>query len=539
MVGDPASTTPPESPTPSRPDLPFRHLAVSLALILLVGFGVRVYLLAAMPIVARDGVTFIRYARQLRITPIREIRRQRQHPGFPIALAVVHEACERAGLLPDDDVRRWIIAGQIVAVSAAGVAILGAYALAAALFDRRVGIVAAACMALLPDFARYSVDVLSDSLHLALFILAMAAAVTAVQRRSLARFALAGALSAAAFWVRPEGAEVALVASLASLVWPARPWKRRLAGAAACALAFAVLVAPYVFLTGHITGKKPLEQFVNPAAPDPAPCTMLASVPAHDVLADVPWVLRGLGRIVENWGRSLRVMYALPAILWLALRRRRMPPRPGWPLLVAAFVLHSILCLRLLRAFDYWDLFSVRHVLVLAAMTLPFTAAGLWQISEFLSHAARWSIPRAAFAVALVVVAPTTPWLLRTPNRDDAYLRDAGQWVREHYPLPQIILTDRWRVPYYADGVFFERWQDGQCVRWPGTADAQELAGWVLRWKPDLVALDEPRLLRQNPAFFLDLERLAIEPGLLRYVHTATQRSNHVRRAVRIYEVPR
>ncbi len=553
--------------------IPLRNALGWVAAAMAIAIGLRAYLLRVMPVISRDGVTFIGYAQNLRTDPLTEIRRQRQAPLYPAMIALAHGLLDRVGVAHGDDVRRWVLAGQTVAVAASLALIPAMYLLAGVLFHRRVGVAAAACTAVLPEFCRYGVDVLSDSLHLALYVSGLAAGLAALTARPglaapragyatiLSRFALAGLLSALAFLVRPEGGEVALVVCAALCLWRPWPWKARLTGIATCSLSFLVIAGPYMLATGHLIHKKPPARFLAaetlspvqladgvapPVSMTPAAAAFtfsLSHFPASPASASAMplWTIpRALGKTLLNWVRSLRVMFLLPAIAWLALRGRRPEPTDARRVAMAAWCLHAGVCVLLIRAFDYWDLFSVRHVLVLTALTLPWTAAGLVALVDLLTHVrpSPRATRHAAVAIGAVLVAPTLPWLLRAPNTDDAYMRRAGEWIAAHYPRPQRILTDQWHVPFYARGTLCERREGTATIRWPGTADPAVLVDWVRRERPDLVVLDEFRLRRRNPAFFDELPRAAARQDMFRLVYRTEGKIDPRRpRRALVYEV--
>jgi len=559
------------------------------------GLAVRLYLAAAMPIISRDGATFISYARGWQSHPLTEMRRQRQHPLYPASIAAVESLLRRTGIRTADESLRWILAGQLAAVIPSLALIIVVGSLASTLFNRQVGAVAAACAALLPEPARYGVDVLSDSLHLLLYTAGLTVGATGLLRRSASRLALGGLLSGLAFLTRPEGGEVVLVLGAGTILLSTAPWRHRFVLVAACGIGFLLTAGPYMIATGRIVQKKsirrffsyerevarrwlpiaaaqraPVRHFHNATGPrrlSPEPTQGTWGGPRFAAAGVAPTgnpglagrtadLARATGKVLLAWVRSLRVMYLLPALAWFVLRSR---PRSGpvdvppeapparaeadggagpsaaWPLVAGAFVLHMIVCVLLIPSYGYWELFSVRHVLVPAILTLPLSAAGLFQCAARLSPrtgpAAAWSI------LAAVVIAPTLPWLLRTPNREDAYLRVAGEWIAAHIPAPRRVMTERWRVALYARAELCERWEGRQLLRWPGTADAGELLGWIRSQRPDVLVLDEMRLRRQNEFFFEELERVAVGPGLLRLIHTVDQPDPRRPKRALIYEV--
>jgi 4-amino-4-deoxy-L-arabinose transferase-like glycosyltransferase len=578
-----------------------RRAANWVIIAVLVAAGVRTYLVSIMPTVSRDGVTFIWYAQRLATAPLEEIRREKQHPLYPALIAAAQGALNRVGVAGADEVRRWIMAGESVAFAASLALVAAVYLLAAVLFGRRVGVVAAACAALLPEFARYGVDVLSDTLHLTLYVLALTAGLSGLLRRTWWRLGLAGLLSGMAFLVRPEGGEAALVILFSICVARGWAWRRRLGGAVACLAGLLMVAGPYMLATGHVVQKKSLRRFIGAdaagqyrgvgradprrsegsglrcgiarlgGARDAGSSALLAfgvggalpvgaqartgglpAAPARDgtllgvAAADVGVIGRGswsllyaAGKTLLNWVRSLRVMYLLPAAAWLLLGPRRPKPSGVWWVVLMAWGLHAAVCVLLIRSFGYWDLFSVRHVLVLTVLTLPWAAAGLVGLVDWACSARQsWLTPaRASALVAVVVVGPTLPWLLRAPNTDYAYLRHAGEWIGARYPRPQYIMTDLWHVPLYARARFCSRYVNGQTIQWPGTADADALVAWIRQERPTLVVLDEPHLRRENARFFDDLDRVAAGPGLLRLVHKVPAGDARRPKQLLVYEV--
>lgn len=557
-----------------------------LAAAMLVAAALRVGLAWTMPCISRDGITFIGYAQRLQESPREEMRRQKQHPLFPAAVLAAARGLERIGLGSRDEVVHWTRAGKFVSI-VAGVGLVPAmYLLARILFNARVGLVAAFCTAVLPELCRYGGDVLSDSLHLLCYVLGLAVGLSGLQRRSLLRLAGAGVLAGLAFLVRPEGGEVALVVCAAACLprWyrataqggpgavaPPWRWHRRLAASLICASGFALVAAPYMGTTGRIIQKKSPLRFLGQEA-DAGPCgaatlaqtpgvrhcegatcpalaggtrrpsgrTLRASVDALAVIDGVVAGVSAAGKTMLNWVRSLRVMYLLPAVAWFFLGHHRPRPAVIWPVPAATWFLHAGVCVLLICRFDYWNLFSMRHVLVLAALTLPLTAAGLVGLADLLASRLRPGPPIWLVWVALGVsmVGPTLPWLLRAPNQDYAYLRDVGEWIARHYPPPQRILTDQWHVPFYARGVLSEEIKGAMTNRWQGTANAADLCRWIKRQRPDLVVLDEGHLLRDNAGFFADLDKAAVQSGTLRLVYSHSLPQTRGRpRGVRVYEV--
>jgi hypothetical protein len=532
-------------------------------LIVLVGLGLRVYLAATAAMISRDGVVFIGYARQLAVEPVAEMRRQAQHPLYPALVLVFERVADRlAVVLGDppllaDPVRRWQVAGMLVTLLCGIGVVVAVYALTRTLFDEWVALVAAALAATAAEFCQLSADALSDMPHLLAYLVGLTLAVRGLQTGSMVRLLAGGVMSGLAYLIRPEGAEVAVVALVAALfIAPGRRLRRRVLAGITIVAGAAIVASPYMLVTGKLVQKKPIHQFFEGTTPQSGHMrdhdidSMSSIVMVRSLHADASArsdgigqpvaissatcehprglkpaalckgagaearrrsigsfafgkpLLRAFGLIAEDFSRALRVTYLLPALAWLIIRRpagRTLEVR----VLVAAMTLHLGILVGLLIRFDYWDLFSMRHVLVLAALTLPFSAAGLVGIARLVPAGRRTG---AMIMIALVLFASTLPWLLERRFADERYLRVAGEWIRAHSTDRPRILTTRHRVAFYADGVQ---------IPGPLEADPDAILTEARSTRPVWLAFDERLMLRQRPDFFAALEAAVGPPERL------------------------
>ncbi len=86
------------------------------------------------------------------------------------------------------------------------------------LFDETMASIAAIVFAVLPVPRADAVDAQSDTPHALFYLLAAWMAATGITSGSCRRLAAAGLACGVAFWIRPEGLEVALIA-VPFLVW--------------------------------------------------------------------------------------------------------------------------------------------------------------------------------------------------------------------------------------------------------------------------------------------------------------------------------
>ena len=505
-----------------------KRLAALLAIVVLIGLPIRVYLAARAAMISRDAAVFIWYAQGLANDPVAEMREQAQHPLYPAMVLAAHGVIDVfSAAVPglfSDPVVSWQLSALAVTFAGGLVVIVAVYVLAAILFDRRVALIAAALAAAAAEFCQLSADGLTDMPHLSLYLLGLAAGIRGIDTRRQRWLFVAGLLSGLAYLIRPEGAEVAVATVGAALL--ARRWRARdrIVGVIAVCLAAAVVASPYMLVTGKLVQKKAIGRFLRSAKAPGTPVRALeGELATSDMVSDArpcaiaPYragveggivdLARAGGRILENWARSLRVTFLLPAVLWL-IRRRDLPAAPnGWRLVAAAAALHLWILIALIIRWDYWALFSLRHVMILAALTLPFSAAGVSVLLGAVTGRWRWGV---AAILTVVMVAPTLPWLLETRHTDEAHLRRAGEWIRAHSDGPARVLTTRHRVAFYANGLH---------LRSPLEANVEVILAEVRARRPDYVVFDERRMLRASASFFDDLQR-AIRPGeSLKQVH--------------------
>lgn len=534
-----------------------------LLLIVLAALAVRLVVATRSVMLSRDAVGFIEHAQALAADPLGTLRTEEQHPLYPALAWAAHAAIEHTPGMPEglrqDPVRSWTLAVLGVSMIGGLGVVLAAYALAAQLFDRRAGLIAAALAAGAAEFCQLSADGLTDMPHLALFLLAVAAAVWALRSGRLVGLIGVGLLSGVAFLTRPEGAEPAVVTAALLLVAPRTwRWPKRAGGVACIVVSAAVVVSPYMWITGKLVPKKPITQFVlAPRSLRPLRFNELSFFPAagatatdddsprrarsgkdretelvgHDppymvagmVAIEAPAVVRAWGAISENYARSLRVTLLLPAIWWV-IRRKHYPGDPlGCRLILGAVVLHLVLLVRLIVGFDYEGLFSLRHVMVLAGLTLPFSAAGVADMLQ-LAPPTRRLLTGALLFIGMI--APTAPWMFEQRFADDAHYLQAAAYIRDHTAGTPRVMTDRFRIALYARGPRIDA---------PYSTDPRAFLKAARRVHPQWLVFDRERIARHAPDFFTGLEALPRPGETLILEHTVTQPTRRGDRHVLIY----
>ena len=558
-----------------------RRFTTPLVLILVLAAAWRLALAAQMPCISRDGVNYSWQARELgrRGAAALRVAEFDQHPLYALTILGLQRGMVALGAA--DTPLTWQRAGQSVAWLA-GMAVVVLSGLLARRAVRRLNLpvdadrallFGLALAALLPLNTWLSADVMSDQLHLALYL---AAAAVLLHLRDWRAAAACGVLSGLAFLTRPEGAVVcaaAVVVLLGGLGCTAID--KRLTRCVAVLLAFLLIAAPYWLLSGRLTpkaAKETIDQFRagtvsdahtvatapgdvssvprgrrgRPESLRPPPAVPAATAlrsetlaveaaPAHGVSGlsafaalvrrDVAWFAAAPLALYETFraGRVVIPLLAIPPLIVLR-RQLRGPVLLG---LVTCLASHFALTCLLLTRHGY---LAPRHTLPVVALLLPFAAIFL---AHVIADTRRQGRAWVGWLLAIASIAPLAAYSLRVPNYGDAYVARAARWLIEHDPdaRNKLLLggASQRRIAFYAD----MRWQP-----WPeNTPDADaryaELRRHIVEAAPD--SRPDYLAIETGPGAELAgnaelLQRLLADPALAGRAHAIhTETSADVR----------
>jgi 4-amino-4-deoxy-L-arabinose transferase-like glycosyltransferase len=236
--------------------------------------------------------------------------------------------------------------------------------------------------------------------------------------------------------------------------------------------------------------------------------------------------------LLYHWIHVCRLVYfllALPALRIRSICR----PHGLLPVALAAIV-HAILLHALRSSFGYLGL---RHVLVLAVLTLPLAAASFVWLVDVVSQRIesrgkpekRLARPVINAIIALAVIGPTVPWILRPIGGGRGYIVSAGRWLREHSRPGDRVLTYDSRIAYYADRPM-QMWLEG--------GSPERLTVILAQFRPAFFAIDEPSVPgpERNARLRAGVRALASR-GRLTLVHEASYGVRRQTGTVLIYRV--
>lgn len=421
--------------------------------VILLSVGVRGFLIADQTCLSRDGVHFVKFAKQLSDDPIRWMTDTTKQPGYSYLLLGAHRLL--GPTLGGDTPESWQRCGQLLAMLGGVVVCVAIYLLTRRLFGQSAAVVAGVFAGFWPQGGHLSADVLSDMPHLALYLVALLLACGAMRNPRLWKPGLCGCLMGLAYLFRQEA--LGLVgATVVCWLWPGvrRPWRVKLTSVVILLICFTAVVAPYSIATGKLMPNKgPGDLIEQLSSVAPAPVESAATL-AHFV---PPWLLPG--RMAEVWCRSGRYVFSTLFLVGLFLRRRdgrRLMPmaEPCGRRLVILAVLAQ-LALVLLRAGVFGEL-SSRYMVIPAALVIPWAAAAFVAILKML--ASRIMDPTASRKTAvwvsgyIVALVPLVYYVSIPVNDGTQRYRAAGLWLREHAGAEESILAhDRLgQIMFYA-----------------------------------------------------------------------------------------
>lgn len=439
-------------------------LAAALALTALC----QAYIIARSPMIAKDGIGFIRIARSLASDPVATLRTEDQHPGYPAMVLAVERLYHWFIGRPEFDC--YLGATRLASATCGLLSTLFLWLFARRLYDQRIANVTVLLAAVWPLFRLNACDSLSDTPHLMFYLAGAWLAAEGLTRGRIAWIAAACIASGLAFWVRPEGLVVGAATIVAfgvrfiqlrSLSRVQILW----AGSLTLAALFAavLVIGPYVFMAGKITSKKlPFHRPVSAhaaaiAAAEPT-AGLMAEPPPGATLPDEfhrPDNFAGVLALgFVELGRELAQGFYYLALIPLAVgtfaRSRRRPTRPVVLLHILLMNGQGILLLLLYLTAGY---VSHRHIIPLVAMMLPTAATGTIWLAEEASRRFRFAgSPQRALAVAVCIFyIGLVPKCMRPLHGVYVPVLEAAKWVKAHATAGDTVLATSGYIRFYTE----------------------------------------------------------------------------------------
>lgn len=438
------------------------HVSILLAIALCIG----VYLITTTVIIAKDGVTFIEYAKNLTVSPISTMLSQDQHPGYPLLILIAHKMTRV--LHESVSIWSWIYCAQSVALIFRLLTVIVLYFIGKDLAGAKFSFWAILILVLLPKSARYGSDALSDWPHFFFLAIGFLMLIHGAEGRKWWLFGFVGLIAGMGYLVRPECAQLVVYGSLwlvPQLFWSKLAVSRRkvVSALALLLIGFLVTAGPYMKLKGAVLPKKGIGGFAS-------------NVQSHDVYdygqrdqtysaaiytaSFVPSDIVGaFGKLVQNIGETLMWFFVLPLLIGIYKYFKEWNwQEPGKLFITALIALNIPMLIWLYCKHDY---ISGRHTLPLVAFTIFYVPIGLqlmasWLQDRFSKKTDQIPVMEAGrqfwFLVLLAIgLSICTPKLLTPMRTKKQSYRHAAQWLAQNTDKNDIIAIPDIRISFYSE----------------------------------------------------------------------------------------
>jgi len=444
----------------------FIHIVILMTVALCLG----VYLVGTAVVIAKDGIVFIDYAKNLEINPTQTMIQEDDHPGYPVMLLGVHKIVRL--LAEGKSIFSWIYSAQSTAVMFRLLAIVVLYFIGKNLVGAKFSFWAVFILIFLPKPAAYGSDALSDWPHLFFLAAGFLLLIRAAKDSSWPLFGLAGISAGLGYLVRPECAQVVIYGSLwlgLQLFGAKRtlPRSKTVLASALLLVGFLIVAGPYMRLKSSIFPEKQTGELVVKTQ------TSKVHLSQQQIVSNttdiIPSDIAGaLGKLFENIGETL-MWFFVPALLIGLYKSFKKVSwyEPKQFFIIAIIVFNVPLMIWLYCRAGYM---SARHTLALVVFTIFYIPAGLEALSFWLDEKFfKKSTPYWGFAVLITIgIAVCSPKLLRPLHYDKAFVHETAQWFVENSERDDIIACEEPRISFYADrkGVNCKGWNAPERARY-------------------------------------------------------------------------
>lgn len=471
---------------------PGGRILPSLVVLLLLTLLPRIIAIARSVAPARDAFRYWDAANRFSEQPfVDAVRAIDAHPLYPLSLHGLRQFLD--GLAGSVDSSAWFVACQCWSLLAYTCFIAFSFVLGVRLWSCRISFWGCLAVSCLPRQLAYSVDVLSDGLHAALFsgsLLAIGLSLESqpnvkVPRGTILKGGVGGLFAGMAFWTRPEGLllpAIFLSVSISrqfSSKWRI-PWPGWGMGVAAFLIPAMVMDLAYVGILGELSPKNSAKALLG-ATTQAEPTAYRGDGWLQLAVADPPSIEDGIAPpIPSGWLGAAWVLFLeigqetrgwlLVFFLYSLMDRRRTRARMPRGLLVLFTLLGTAAMLLLLvRTAGFLASRYLTPCLPLFAMlAMTGVEAFVGRIADLpcFSWEKSWPAPvldmrrrRVTFAViAVVVVGLCVPRWLQPLHPHRSGHRAAADWLRAHAKRGEKVFDPVGMSSYFAG---LPRWTHG------------------------------------------------------------------------------
>ena len=453
-----------------------RHLAY----VLLLAFGLRLFVTVLTPVIGTDGYFFVKNSQFYYSGQFLEALKASHQPLYPMLIALLNKA-----------VGNFEVAGKLVSLILGTLTVLPLYFLARSIFSHRVAVFAAFVLAFNVTHIRLSADIMTESAYTFFFVSAVWLSWEMLRGETRVLPVLAGVFTALAYYTRPEGLGVALIAVpwlFLRGLWDAHVPSRPLRTAFLFTLVIVMLVLPYVLFIHKETGvwnitKKGSSREIMGYETAKTPEERKSIDKVEERKSDFEWLFeckqKGYYPLIGFYivGKFIKVCFYpfIPFMLLGLFTVRRNSGRPGNVLrdimnirmalssgrpsgeffIISIFLLYFIV-LFMLATTSYYV--SGRYLLPLMALSAMWTGAGMERTVRYLSEinlrGFNVSAGTATVMILVLLSVLTLPKATKIKRRHEIMQKEAGHWLRDRDSKRPPVIMGLQKVAFYADCEF-------------------------------------------------------------------------------------
>ena len=430
----------------------------NLFILLAVTLSIGVYLIVTTVVIAKDGVTFIEYARQLDAGNDAIIKDHYQHPGYPFLIFAVHKIF--AIFSQSDSNLAWAYCAQSVSLLFRLLAVVVIYYIGSRIVGPNKSFWSVLVLICLPSLAEYGSDALSDWPHL--FFLALGLLLLIRFSNIWWQFGFIGLVAGLGYLIRPECAQLVIFACawLGIRFFMSEPVGTRLkvvASFAVLCIGFGLIATPYMLSKGALLPKKKLNfsssSFQENATQPPQQTVMLAGFDFSQLPA------RKMGgavcKFIENLGETYMWFFVLPLILGIFVVIRQQKGIDPEKFFICSLIIFNILILTWLYCRHGY--MSRRHTMPLYAVLSVYLYSGIEIVEAWIKR--KFSGTRISYVhngrFWLYITVATgilicTPKLLRPVGYDKQGFRTVADWIKNNTQDSDLIAVPDKRIGFYS-----------------------------------------------------------------------------------------
>ena len=439
------------------------HLAILMAIALVIG----AYLISTTALIAKDGISYINYAKGLSIAPVDVIQDCTDYapstytPGYPFLILLAHKLVDLFG--GGVTLLSWVYSAQTVTLFCRILALIPLYFIGKEYVGNKLSFWAMLILVMLPYPAKYGSDTLRDWPYILFLATGFLFLLRAARYKKWLMFALVGVMAGFGYMIRPMCAQLIfygafwLTINMFRCKYECGTNRKKLAGGLALLIiGFCVVAAPYIMIKGELIPERLrgiIESFSVKLNYDNNIEYLTAGLVSGDIA-------KGAWEVISYISQNL-MHYFLPFFFIGAYYYFRDKIKTNQGFFFIMFFMLNVTVIILRYCTDPSLVISKRYTLPLTFFTVFFIPIGLQVVSKwiqkkltqagnddpiFAKESRRWFV--ILLLIGLVVCIPK----LVKPIRDDKRgYRLAAEWLKENTEEHDVIIAPDKRVGFYAE----------------------------------------------------------------------------------------